>query len=129
MEQKAPVNTEKEAKENPMGMLARAMFSPTPIEDQESQGQKSFVSSDTLPAKMDPESKSALESAGVKFGELVKDDPLFRYVELPQGWKKIPTEHSMWSSLIDKDGKIRADIFYKAAFYDRRAFISVHREG
>lgn len=42
-------------------------------------------------------------------------------VELPDGWKKVGTNHDMHSDLVDETGKVRASIFYKAAFYDRRA--------
>lgn len=38
-----------------------------------------------------------------------------------------PTEHSMWSKLIDSDGLERASVFYKAAFYDRNAHITVNQ--
>jgi hypothetical protein len=92
------------------------------IYDQESAGQQQFVNSDTLPVEIDAESKKKLEAAGVKFGKAVEGDELFLYVDLPNGWKKVPTDHSMWSHLVDDKGTVRAEIFYKAAFYDRRAF-------
>ena len=31
----------------------------------------------------------------------------------------------MWSNLVDKQERVRATIFYKAAFYDRNAFLNV----
>lgn len=96
--------------------------------DQEAAGQQELVNSDTLPSEIDAKSKEILEQAGVKFGEPVENDPLFTYVELPAGWKKIPTDHSMWSQLVDETGKVRANIFYKAAFYDRRANISASKD-
>jgi hypothetical protein len=43
--------------------------------------------------------------------------------KLPAGWKKVATEHSMWSDLLDDQGRKRAAIFFKAAFYDYSAFI------
>ena len=52
-----------------------------------------------------------------------KGDDLFTDVKLPQGWRIQPTNHSMWSDLLDEAGVKRAAIFYKAAFYDRSAFI------
>lgn len=121
---KAPENTTKTF--DPLTFLAEAMVhgSGGAIERQEAQGQRSFVGSDTLPAKGD---RTALIAAGVKFGDLVPNDSLFGFVELPQGWKKRPTDHSMWSELVDETGKVRATMFYKAASYDRDAFLSAPR--
>src|SRR6185436_8068032 len=41
--------------------------------------------------------------------------------------KKIATDHSMYTDLVDDKGRVRASIFYKAAFYDRKADISFKR--
>ena len=89
------------------------------IENQEAQGQTQFVESMQLPTEI--RGKEILEKAGVKFGEPCPDDPIFCNAELPKGWKKQATDHSMWSDLVDENGTIRAQIFYKAAFYDRNA--------
>ena len=51
-------------------------------------------------------------------------DDLFWNVQLPEGWEIKPTEHHMWNVLIDDKGRQRARFFYKAAFYDRDAFIN-----
>ena len=59
---------------------------------------------------------------GIVFGEDVDD--LFVSCVLPEGWSKRPTDHSMWSDLVDNKDRVRARIFYKAAFYDRRAYLS-----
>ena len=91
---------------------------------QEAHGQRSFVASTTLPTKGP---KEALQAAGVVFGEVVENDPLFQYVQFPEGWKKEGTDHDMWSYLVDAKGNRRASIFYKAAFYDRDAFFHVER--
>lgn len=40
---------------------------------------------------------------------------------MPDGWKKEPTDHDMWSRIVDEKGRERAMVFYKAAFYDQRA--------
>ena len=123
---KKPVNTQKEVKEDPGLFLLEAsvLGSSNAIMNQESQGQRSFVNSDTLPGMIE-NTKAVLERFGVKVLGPVEDDPLFLYVELPEGWKKVPTEHSMWSDLVDDKGRKRAAIFYKAAFYDRSAHISL----
>ena len=94
------------------------------IEQQESRGQRELVNSDVLPAEIHGD-RQKLENAGVIFGEPVEDDPLFINATLPDGWKKQATDHSMWSNLVDSDGNERARIFYKAAFYDRCASMSV----
>ena len=60
--------------------------------------------------------------------KIIEDkDDLFMEVELPTGWSLKRTDHSMWSNLIDNKGRERASIFYKAAFYDRDAFINFNR--
>lgn len=97
--------------------------SGTAIENQEKRGQTDFVNSTTLPKEFNTGTRSDLERRGVKFHE--DYDDLFVNVELPPGWKKEPTEHSMWSNLLDEKGNVVATIFYKAAFYDRSAFINV----
>lgn len=124
----APRNTAQETRENPLLFLAGAMSAggaSKAIEEQESAGQQSFVNSDTLPTEMDDASRKALLSAGVKFLGPVQGDPVFQYVSLPRGWKKVSTGHSMWSDLVDDKDRKRASIFYKAAFYDRSAHLRV----
>jgi len=131
MKKNTPINTEKLAngeRKDMWGWIRGG--NPNAIRAQETQGQNSFVQSETLPTRMNSYKiniKAILESAGIKFLGVVEDDPLFQYVELPLGWKKIPTDHSMWSNLIDDKGRVRAMIFYKAAFYDRDAHLSINR--
>ncbi len=121
---RVPTNMTKEAAEHPIIPLVDAMAhggTEGMITDQEARGQQSLVNSDTLPSEISGDGKEILEVAGVKFLGPVEDDNLFQYVELPSGWKKIPTDHDMWSNLVDDRGCIRAAIFYKGAFYDRKA--------
>lgn len=89
---------------------------------QEKRGQSAFVNSSTLPIKS-CNTREQFEQAGIVFGENVDD--LFVAVVLPDGWRKEATGHSMHSKLLDEKGRERASIFYKAAFYDRRANISL----
>ena len=96
---------------------------PDVIEAQEARGQNQLTNGELLP--VDCDNKEILEAEGVIFGEPIPDDPIFCKAVLPDGWKKMPTDHSMWSELIDSDGVVKASIFYKAAFYDRSAFMSV----
>jgi len=110
------------------GDFENAIVASTPggIEAQEAAGQKSFVADTTLPIKCDYCTREQLEQMGIVFGEPVDD--LFVEVQLPEGRKKVATSHSMHSDLLDDRGRKRAGIYYKAAFYDRRAGISLeHR--
>lgn len=110
------------------GDLENAMVASTPggIEAQEKAGQTMFVSNATLPKEMlGGCTREMLEAIGIKFGADVDD--LFVTAQLPDGWKKRATDHSMWSDLFDEKGRKRAAIFYKAAFYDRKAHISLCR--
>ncbi|MDP3917651.1 MAG: hypothetical protein Q8Q30_00550 [Candidatus Woesebacteria bacterium] len=122
------MSDKKVRKEDGLDLLMRALGTNDggrAIMDQESAGQQSFVSSDTLPT--DLRGKEVLEAEGVKFLGPVEGDDIFQYVELPEGWKKVPTDHSMWSNLVDGAGRIWASIFYKAAFYDRSAHASARK--
>lgn len=94
------------------------------IERQESEGQKQLVTSDVIPTDMYSQ-EEAFKRLGFELLGVVEDDPLFQYAKLPDGWKKVATTHSMWSDIVDASGKVRAVIFYKAAFYDRAAFIKL----
>jgi hypothetical protein len=96
--------------------------------NQEAAGQSSFVNSDTLPSDMS-DARVALEQSGVVFGDPVPGDPMFIYVTLPDGWVKTtsPGNDSRWTELHDEKGRKRAMMFYKAAFYDRSAHLSITR--
>lgn len=100
--------------------------SSSPIETMEALGQRRLVSSTQLPIDgTEGDDAAAWAAMGVKLGE--KTDDLFRHVELPEGWRLVATDHSMWSDLQDDRGRRRAGVFYKAAFYDRRARVSLER--
>jgi hypothetical protein len=103
-----------------------AAITPGGIEAQEAAGQTAFVNSTTLPKKMLGGCiRKQLEQMGIQFG--ADADDLFVEVRLPEGWKKQATDHAMWSELLDEKGRKRANIFYKAAFYDREAHVSLCR--
>jgi hypothetical protein len=114
-----------------LGALARGdienfLVAATPggIEAQEKAGQTTFVNNSTLPIDLNRSCTwEDLATLGIVKGEPVDD--LFVKVELPTGWTKKPTEHSMWSDLCDEQGRVRARIFYKAAFYDRSAALTL----
>lgn len=89
---------------------------PGGIEAQEKAGQIEQTFLDTLP-KDCPQAQ--FEALGFKF--LGEHNDLFLKVEFPKGWRKKATDHDMWTDIIDETGTKRGSIFYKAAFYDRRA--------
>jgi hypothetical protein len=91
---------------------------PSGIEAQEKRGQEALGASTNMPKKMSP-NREALEALGFEFGDDVDD--LFVSAKLPEGWTRTATEHSMHSDILDEQGRRRVGIFYKAAFYDRRA--------
>lgn len=107
-------------------LLADMMIQGTSrsIEAMEAEGQRALVTSDVLPVEMRPGRKE-FEALGFVFGEAVNDDPLFLHATLPEGWTRKPSDHSMWSYLVDELGQERVAIFYKAAFYDRHANMSL----
>lgn len=94
------------------------------IEEQEARGQRELVNADVLPADGLTTDRAVWEAMGIKIGDPVVNDDMFTHVELPAGWAKRATDHSMWSELADNKGRSRGRIFYKAAFYDRSAHIS-----
>ncbi len=125
-----PVNTAAISPEKAMLLIADTLASGSPtefIERQEAQGQRLLVQSETLPVDIIDGKKEDLEKSGIKFLGEVPGDKLFQFAELPEGWKKQATNHSMWSKLFDDKGRERASIFYKAAFYDRAAHLSIKR--
>lgn len=110
------------------------------IESMEAAGQEQLVHSDVIPATAAPDYDSnpgveedewpLLEALGIVRGEPVTGDPLFIHATLPEGWTRSPEEFSTYYSyLLDERGVRRAAIFYKAAFYDRRATIRVVNPG
>ena len=107
--------------------IASAIISETPggIEAQERRGQTTFVAGDMLPKDISGATREQLIRLGFIFGDDVDD--LFIKAKLPAGWQKKATDHSMHSIIIDEKGRERASIFYKAAFYDRRADMSMSR--
>lgn len=123
------------------------------IENQEKRGQRMVVANQRLPKKtndhcvpdeyrfngikdgMSWEERNEITSRNNreytknqydKMGiEIISEyDDLFYSVKLPEGWEIKATDHSMWNDLFDNKGRKRANFFYKAAFYDRDAFIN-----
>lgn len=90
------------------------------IEAMEKRGQTELVNSDRLPADTTGTDDGFL-AVGFTFGEPDRHDPLFRPATLPEGWTRQPSDHAMWSYIVDRHGQRRVAVFYKAAHYDRRA--------
>ena len=91
---------------------------------QERQGQAQVLASTTLPT--DTRGRDAeFEALGFTFGAPAAGDPLFREATLPEGWSRKGTDHSMHSVIVDERGIDRVGIFYKAAFYDRKASLTL----
>lgn len=94
------------------------------IERQERDGQRHLVNSDRLPSEI-MGVRAEFETLGFVFGDPDPDDPLFMPATLPEGWQRQATDHSMGSVIVDTLGRERVSIFYKAAFYDRRAHMNL----
>lgn len=98
------------------------------IERQEARGQAALVRSQKLPVRFNWPRDMTWEQVCAAWGCEVTGpvgDDIFQDAKLPAGWQIKSTGHSMWSSLVDDRGNERALIFYKAAFYDRDAFINL----
>ncbi|WP_433235335.1 hypothetical protein ACQPYK_25165 [Streptosporangium sp. CA-135522] len=92
----------------------------------EADGQRELVNSEVIPTEIMSGGEDDLTALGFHLGDQVEGDPLFRRVTLPDGWKREASDHSMWSYIIDGLGRRRVSVFYKAAFYDRRASLSIN---
>lgn len=125
-----------------IGALARgdlgnalAAMLPGGIEAQEAAGQRELTrASSSLPingtlegnyGRERPELRPQWEAVGFTFGKPVPNPhgrpPIFVEATFPPGWSLKPTDHSMWSHVIDAKGRKRASVFFKAAFYDYNA--------
>lgn len=101
------------------------VMSPGGIEESEKRGQRELVAAQALPIDGSKEVRTQLEALGFVFGKEIDD--LFVECTFPQGWTKQMTDHAMWSNLLDPQGRKRGAIFYKAAFYDRKAHMYMER--
>jgi hypothetical protein len=95
---------------------------PRYIEAMEAEGQQQLVNSTSLPVNTS-DTDAEFEALGFIFGPPSADDPMFRPATLPEGWTREGSDHAMWSYILDEQGVQRVAIFYKAAWYDRRAFM------
>lgn len=66
-----------------------------------------------LPAEMREEARTALEEAGVCFGKIAEEDPLFRYVVLRPKWVVTkPMDYNIYFELFDDKERKRASFVY-----------------
>jgi hypothetical protein len=120
-------NTTRAVQENPaLGLIASVGDG---IAEMEAAGQAQLVQSTKLPAELSYSTREDFEALGFVFGDLVDGDPLFREMKLPAGWSKRATDHDMHSEVVDERGIARVGVFYKAAFYDRRADMTITSVG
>jgi len=97
-----------------------AAATPGGLERQEREKQRDLARSEKLPIKLGLP-KEVFEKLGFKFGAPI--DKMLQEGTLPEGWKKIPSPwHSMYSYVLDPQGRARWTIFFKGAFYDYEAF-------
>lgn len=101
---------------------------PGGIEEQEAEGAAAMQATDCeiIPTEINGGTEQDLTAIGFVLGPVVKADPLFREATLPAGWKRVGTGHAMWTHLVDEHGRERVAMFYKAAYYDRSAFLRVN---
>ncbi len=98
---------------------------PGGIEAQEAAGQRALCgAAGRLPTRGTEASelRAQWEAVGFVFGgTLPGKEAIFTACTFPVGWALKPTGHSMWSDVVDDKGRKRAQVFYKAAFYDLSA--------
>jgi hypothetical protein len=115
-------NTTQIAHDNPD--VAVHMGIPAAIEASERAGQQEFVASEMLPVDTHG-GDAAFLALGFTFGAPDVIDPIFRPATLPEGWTREASDHARWSYLVDRHAVQRVAVFYKAAFYDRSAWMHV----
>jgi len=132
------VNIENTRKRDPAQHLAGMVTHGTSeyIERMEQAGGRQMVASDLLPVEIlhageRPVAVKAFQALGFVFGQPVEGDDLFVHATLPPGWQRKPGEnrYGYWTSIVDERGIERVAIFYKAAFYDRHAHMSLLHVG
>lgn len=94
------------------------------ITGMEAAGQRQLVASQALPAHGPWDELTEL---GFVKGDAVDD--LFVTAQLPAGWSKEGSDHAMHSYIVDERGVRRVNVFYKAAYYDRKADMHLMNPG
>jgi hypothetical protein len=106
-------------------VLGASSFGGRP-EDVERHGQEAFVFDTTvLPINIENGCSADFVALGITFGSVIDD--LFQEASLPEGWAKQPCSNAVWSEIVDGDGSVKIEVYFKAVYYDRHAFMRVKR--
>lgn len=91
---------------------------------------KAFIDSPVLPTEFGAGKRSDLEAAGVVFGDIVPGKPYLTFVTLPEGWRKLASGASDYSTLVDDQDRIRAELYlsYDGPSKGWRATTIVHED-
>ncbi|RCG27229.1 hypothetical protein DQ384_26280 [Sphaerisporangium album] len=103
------------------------MSIPGAIEKQEAEGAAAMQRGDCeiIPVEINGGTEADLIALGFVLGPVDPADRLMREATLPAGWKRTGTGHSMHTDIVDELGRKRIGIFFKNAWYDRRADLSI----
>lgn len=76
------------------------------------------AASKRLPSRVDRDDRLVYEALGFVFGKV---DGLFMEATFPEGWDTKPTNHYMYTHIVDQHGRRRGQYFYKPDFWDQEA--------
>lgn len=90
---------------------------------QRARGQHQLLQSNVLPTWLRAVDERVLLELDFELDPVYPDDPLFRAATLPNGWALVPTPHVLWSQIVDADRGPWYQVFYDAAYFQRRALL------
>ncbi|WP_406850139.1 hypothetical protein [Chromobacterium phragmitis] len=93
-------------------------YEPDDIKKVERLGVAYFLDTQILPQDIQGASREALVNIGFRFGQA---DDVFIQCQLPTGWDKVQLGESRHIGLRDRQGRLRASIFYKLTPCEKRA--------
>jgi len=81
-----------------------------------------------LPTEANEEDATRFYGAmGINVLRMPKCDDILLDAELPAGWRVKATDHSMWSEIIDSNGRKRISVFHKNSVMERSAYADIIR--
>ena len=110
-----------------LALMALGTEGGVPLIERVFQGDLQDVEKGRMKLPKDGSKNPVWKKIGVIFKEDVEGDALFRWAIVPEGWTVVRASHNSYSHLVDDKGRKRAQIYYKGAFYDRKADISPER--